>query len=57
VKCHIRALILHSCILIFTNLAEYDDLTPARKIVEEVLKETGKLRSGTPGAAGIQLAR
>ena len=42
---------------IFTNLAAYDDLTPGRKIVEEVLKETGKLRSGAPGAAGVQSPR
>jgi iron(III) transport system substrate-binding protein len=42
---------------IFTNLAEYDDLTSGRKIVEEVLKETGKLRTGAPGAAGIQSTR
>ena len=27
---------------IFTNLAEYDDLTPGRKIVEEALKKSGK---------------
>jgi len=27
---------------IFTNLAEYEDLTPGRKIVEEALKQTGK---------------
>jgi iron(III) transport system substrate-binding protein len=27
---------------IFTNLAEYDDLTPGRKIVEEALKKAGK---------------
>jgi iron(III) transport system substrate-binding protein len=42
---------------IFTNLAAYDDLTPGRKIVEEVLKETGKLRSGAPGAGGVQSPR
>jgi iron(III) transport system substrate-binding protein len=42
---------------IFTNLAEYDDLTPGRKIVDEVLKETGKPRSGAPGAAGVQSSR
>ena len=27
---------------IFTNLAEYEDLTPGRKIVEEALKQAGK---------------
>jgi hypothetical protein len=27
---------------IFTNLAEYDDLTPGSKIVEEALKKAGK---------------
>jgi hypothetical protein len=27
---------------LFTNLAEYDDLTPGRKIVEEALKKAGK---------------
>src|SRR5207247_8595311 len=42
---------------IFTNLAEYDDLTAGRIIVEAVLKETGKLRSGAPGAPGIQSPR
>ena len=28
---------------IFTNLAEYEDLTPGRKIVEEALKEKGRI--------------
>jgi hypothetical protein len=42
---------------IFTNLAEYDDLTAGRLIVDEVLKETGKLRSGAPGVPGIQSPR
>ena len=42
---------------IFTNLAQYDDLTPGRKIVEEALKETGKLRTGSPGAAEVQPLR
>jgi len=42
---------------VFTNLAEYDDLTAGRKIVEEVLKETGKPRSGAPGPPGIQSPR
>jgi iron(III) transport system substrate-binding protein len=27
---------------LFTNLAEYDDLTPGRKIIEEALKKAGK---------------
>jgi len=27
---------------IFTNLPEYEDLTPGRKIAEEALKKTGK---------------
>ena len=42
---------------IFTNLAEHDDLSAGRKIVEEVLKEAGKPRSGAPGTTGIQSSR